>query len=217
MVSFSEFILKAGKVSLPAIVQNPAGSEALVIFSHGSGSSRHSPRNKYVAEFLNNAGIATVLADLLTPEEDQIYDNRFDIELLTERLISVTSAVIDNTILRKKKMGYFGASTGAASALKAAARLGDEIGAVVSRGGRPDLALDEIGEVTAPVLLIVGGLDADVMRLNEVAFSRIRSEKRMKVVPGATHLFEEPGKLEKVALYARDWFIQYLSPKDEVR
>ena len=216
MVLFSEFILKAGKVALPAIVQNPAGSEALVIFSHGSGSSRFSPRNMYVADVLNKAGIATVLADLLTPEEDQVYDNRFDIELLTQRLISVTSAVIDNPELRKKKMGYFGASTGAASALKAAARLGEEIGAVVSRGGRPDLAVDEIAEVTAPVLLIVGGLDSDVMRLNEIAFGKIRSEKRMKVVPGATHLFEEPGKMEKVALYARDWFLQYLTRTDAV-
>jgi putative phosphoribosyl transferase len=206
-----EILLKVGRVILPAILSLPEKATSLVIFSHGSGSSRHSPRNKFVASYLNEAGIATVLADLLTPEEDEVYDNRFDIELLTQRLIAITSAVIDDPQLKHMKLGYFGASTGAASALKAAARLGEEIGAVVSRGGRPDLAMDEVGMVTAPTLLIVGGLDSEVMRLNELSFSKMRAIKRLKVVSGASHLFEEPGKLEKAAQLARDWFLTYLN------
>jgi dienelactone hydrolase len=197
-------------ITLKANLHVPADAQALVIFSHGSGSSRFSSRNRHVAGMLNNENIATLLTDLLTEEEDSIYNNRFDIDLLTERLMKVTNYMMELPEFRDLAVGFFGASTGAASALKAAAQLREGIGAVVSRGGRPDLAGDSLPEVKAPVLLLVGSLDTDVIILNEAAFSKIKSEKEMKIINGATHLFEEEGKLDEVASLAAGWFNKYL-------
>ncbi|MBT8184629.1 MAG: alpha/beta hydrolase [Eudoraea sp.] len=181
----------------------------LVIFSHGSGSSRLSPRNNYVAEILQKKGLATLLFDLLTEEEDRSYDKRFNIDLLTMRLIDVTQWVHQQGATEKLAVAYFGASTGAASALRAAAFYGDDIKAVVSRGGRPDLALDELYKVTAPTLLIVGGRDDVVIELNEKAYQRLAGKRKLEIIPGATHLFEEPGKLQQVAEISADWFIKH--------
>jgi pimeloyl-ACP methyl ester carboxylesterase len=188
----------------------PEGATSLVIFSHGSGSSRFSVRNRHVASRLNHEGIATLLTDLLTDAEDRIYQNRFNIDLLTDRLVEVTLQASQMKELKDLAIGYFGASTGAASALKAAAKLDQKIEAVVSRGGRPDLAKSALLEVKAPVLLIVGSLDTDVIMLNEQAYGLIFCEKRLEVIEGAGHLFEEPGKLEEVADMAIDWFIKHL-------
>jgi len=200
------------KINLMGNVSIPVNAQALVIFSHGSGSGRFSERNNFVANILNNDGIATLLMDLLTEEEDAVYENRFNIELLTQRLISVTNYAADLHELKNLPIGYFGASTGAASALKAAAKLTDMIHAVVSRGGRPDLAQSSLLEVKAPTLLIVGSLDTDVIMLNEQAYSMLYCEKKMEIVTGASHLFEEPGKLYEVAALASDWFMKYLQP-----
>jgi pimeloyl-ACP methyl ester carboxylesterase len=188
----------------------PLGARSLVIFAHGSGSSRHSGRNKYVAKVLSEAGIGTLLFDLLTREEDSAYENRFDIALLTDRLITVTRWIQGQKQNRRLSIGYFGASTGAAAALMAAARLGREIGAVVSRGGRPDLAVGEIENVKSPTLFIVGGNDFAVIQLNQQAYNLLKCEKDMIIIPGATHLFEEPGTLEEVARLASGWFGKYL-------
>lgn len=188
----------------------PKDIRALIIFSHGSGSSRFSRRNNYVAEILNNSKMATLLTDLLTAEEDEIYENRFDIDLLTYRLISVTNYVKKIPELKHIPIGYFGASTGAASALKAAASLGDNIKAVVSRGGRPDMAISDLAFVKAPTLFIVGSLDSVVIELNEQAFKHLRCEKKLEIVEGASHLFEEPGKLDEVADLATDWFVKHI-------
>jgi putative phosphoribosyl transferase len=187
----------------------PEEARGLVIFSHGSGSSRHSPRNKQVAEVLQRQGLATLLFDLLTQEEDQYRENRFDIERLTNRLVSVTRWIGRQNEVQGLPIGYFGASTGAASALLAAASLGSYVQAVVSRGGRPDLALEALPEVRAATLLLVGGLDYDVIQQNELAYSRLSHPKQLEVVPGAGHLFEEPGTLETVARKAADWYSQY--------
>jgi len=187
----------------------PPDAGALVLFSHGSGSSRFSPRNRFVAGVLNRAGMATLLSDLLTENEDAIYANRFDIDVLTERLVAVTRYARQLPELAGLLTGYFGASTGAASALKAAALLGESISAVVSRGGRPDLAGEALQRVTAPTLLIVGSLDEPVIGLNEQAYARLRYEKKLQIIPGASHLFEEAGKLEQVAELAREWFMQH--------
>ena len=184
----------------------PPESDSIVIFSHGSGSSRFSPRNNYVAKMLQQAHIATLLIDLLTKEEDSIYENRFNIDLLTKRLVEVTAYMQRDPGLVKHKFGYFGASTGAASALRAAAKLNRQIHAVVSRGGRPDLAGPVLRFVTSPVLLIVGSLDGEVIQLNEMALNQLTCEKKMEIVKGATHLFEEPGKLGEVAGLASAWF-----------
>lgn len=189
----------------------PRNAQGIIIFSHGSGSSRLSPRNQFVAETLNEAGFATLLFDLLTDKEAHVFENRFNINLLTERLIAVTDWILKDQISDDLQPGYFGASTGAASALKAAAVLGDRIKVVVSRGGRPDLALRELPSVTAPVQLIVGGDDPVVIELNKKAFSKIRSPKEFVIVKGATHLFEEPGKLEDVAENASRWFSKHLA------
>jgi putative phosphoribosyl transferase len=193
----------------------PEKASSLVIFSHGSGSSRFSPRNNFVAQQLQQAGIATLLADLLTRQEDQFYSNRFDILLLSNRLTAITKWVIKNHETASLPIGYFGASTGAASALTAAAELPNLIRAIVSRGGRPDLALIDFNKVKAPTLLIVGELDYDVMELNQKVFSAIRCEKKLLSVSGATHLFEEPGTLEQVAELAGEWFQRYLSPNEK--
>lgn len=196
-----------GKLVVP---QNAIG---LVIFSHGSGSSHKSPRNNFVASLLQEKGLATLLFDLLTEEEDRTYENRFNIGLLTERLIKVTQWIQLQAITQGLPMGYFGASTGAASALRAASSLGNVIKAVVSRGGRPDMALEELTHVTAPTLLIVGGLDHEVIRLNEKAYGKLKCHRKLQIIAQATHLFEEPGKLLEVALISSNWFIEHLMPK----
>ena len=193
----------------------PPAAKGVVLFAHGSGSSRFSPRNKYVAEVLNNAGIATFLIDLLTPEEEAIdvrtRQYRFDIELLAERLISAAEWLKKNHRTRDFSMGIFGSSTGAAAALIAAAKLPDDVAAVVSRGGRPDLAIEYLAEVRAPTLFIVGGRDTVVIGLNKKAMAQVPAAKKLEIVAGATHLFEEPGKLEEVAKLATGWFLEHLS------
>ncbi|MEW5972198.1 MAG: dienelactone hydrolase family protein [Pseudomonadota bacterium] len=193
-----------GLLGLPP---NPVG---LVLFAHGSGSSRLSPRNTQVASVLHEHGVATLLFDLLTAEEDRVYATRFDIALLSHRLLGATRWAQEQKETRGLPLGYFGASTGAAAALIAAATLGDTIRAVVSRGGRPDLAMPVLADVTAPTLLIVGGLDFPVIEMNEPAFRRLGGPKELRIIPGATHLFEEPGTLEQVADAAADWFTRHL-------
>ena len=185
-------------------------SAGIVLFAHGSGSSRFSARNRFVAEALRANGVATLLFDLLTETEDRIYENRFDIDLLTRRLLQATQWARREPRLTGLAVGYFGASTGAAAALKAAAALGEEIAAVVSRGGRPDLAAAELGRVRAPTLLIVGGDDDLVIQLNRSAYEQLACAKELAIVPGAGHLFEEPGTLEEVARLASGWFRRYL-------
>jgi alpha-beta hydrolase superfamily lysophospholipase len=189
----------------------PSGAKGIVLFAHGSGSGRLSPRNNYVAGVLREHGVATLLFDLLTEAEDRIYENRFDIDLLTRRLLLATQWAGQQAATRELAIGYFGASTGAAAALKAAANLEPKIRAVVSRGGRPDLALDELPHVQAPTLLIVGGNDTAVIDLNRTAYRELRAEKELKIIPGATHLFEEPGTLEQVATVAARWFERHLT------
>jgi len=188
---------------------------ALVLFAHGSGSSRHSPRNQFVARTLNRAGLGTFLFDLLTPEEEalDIYtrEHRFNISLLAERLVQATKWATQQEQTRDLRIGYFGSSTGGGGALAAAAELPQDVGAVVSRGGRPDLAGDALSKVQAPTLLIVGGNDDVVIELNEMACDQMRCEVKLEIIPGATHLFEEPAALEKVAKLASDWFSLHLS------
>lgn len=193
----------------------PDQAQGIVLFAHGSGSSRHSPRNNAVARALRQAGMATLLVDLLTPEEDAHYQTRFDIGLLTVRLLAVTqwlsSPANPEPHARSLPLGYFGASTGAAAALQAAARLGMRVGAVVSRGGRPDLAgRHALERVCSPTLLLVGSLDHSVLELNRQAYDFLVGVKRLEIIDGATHLFEEPGTLEQVAQLAAAWFTQYL-------
>ena len=197
-------------VNLQGNLAIPENATGIVIFSHGSGSSRLSPRNNYVAEVLQQKGKATLLFDLLTEKEDRIYENRFNIDLLTERLIAITKWVKENPETKGLNLGYFGASTGAASALVAAAYFGDQIRAVVSRGGRPDLGMQDIQKVKAPTLLIVGGYDDLVIQLNQKAFEKLQCERKFEIVPEASHLFEEPGKLEIVARLSADWFSKWL-------
>jgi len=198
-------------LQLEGILVVPEGARGLVIFSHGAGSSRLSPRNNFVADVLNEVGIATLLFDLLTEEEDRIYQNRFDIPRLTKRLVAVTKWADSQPDLRKLSIGFFGASTGAASALNAAAELGKSVKAVVSRGGRPDLSMDHLPDVRAATLLIVGGFDDVVIDMNQRALEALQCEKKLEIVPEATHLFEEPGKLEVAATLAREWFKRYLT------
>lgn len=205
-----EIVVAAGLVSIAGHLTIPAHPKGVVVFAHGSGSSRHSPRNRYVAEVLNAAGFATVLFDLLTPEEERNRANVFDISLLAARLIDVTAWLGSEPDTASLPVGYFGASTGAGAALAAAAHAGSKIAAVVSRGGRPDLAGNALHEVRAPTLLIVGGRDELVIALNRQAQVAIPAECQLAVVPGATHLFEEPGTLEQVATLARAWFIEHL-------
>jgi putative phosphoribosyl transferase len=197
-------------VTLKGDLVLPENAIGIVVFSHGSGSSRFSPRNKMVAELIQQQNIGTFLFDLLTEEEDQIYENRFDIDLLTNRLIKTTEWLMSNEIPEDTPIGYFGASTGAASALKAAAYFKKSIKAVISRGGRPDLVINELSMVTAPTLLIVGGLDIPVIRMNKMAFAQLDSVKEIKIIPSATHLFEEPEKLSEVADLAITWYKTFL-------
>jgi putative phosphoribosyl transferase len=198
------------RVLLEGTLDLPAGCSKVVVFAHGSGSSRFSPRNRFVAKELSRHGIGTLLLDLLTPEEDQVYQVRFDIGLLATRLGLVIDWLRSQPALKNASIGLFGASTGAAAALKTAAAAGEKIRAAVSRGGRPDLANAYLPLVLCPTLLIVGGNDKEVIVLNKQALARLTCEKQLVVVPGATHLFEEPGKLEEVARLASDWFERYL-------
>jgi putative phosphoribosyl transferase len=200
-----------GPLGLAGTLHLPASASALVVFAHGSGSSRFSPRNMAVADALNARGIATLLFDLLTPQEEENRANVFDIPLLAGRLIDVVRWIDGQPELARLPLGLFGASTGAAAALVAAAQLGSRVGAVVSRGGRPDLADAALGVVTAPTLLIVGGLDYGVIELNEQAFARLTAPKTIEIVPGATHLFPEPGRLELVIEHAARWFKSHLN------
>jgi dienelactone hydrolase len=204
-----EVRIPAGPIHLEGTLDLPVGLSGVVVFVHGSGSSRFSPRNRFVAKELSECGIGTLLLDLLTAEEDLVYRTRFDIELLAARLAYVTDWLNSRPDLTTASVGLFGASTGAAAALKAAGT-GEKIRAVVSRGGRPDLAGEYLRLVRCPTLLIVGGSDHEVLRLNEGAFTQLMCEKQLAVVPGATHLFEEPGTLEQVARLASDWFERYL-------
>ncbi|SMF41305.1 dienelactone hydrolase family protein [Pseudogulbenkiania subflava] len=191
----------------------PLGAVGVVLFAHGSGSGRFSPRNNYVAEVLQEAGIATLLFDLLTREEDQVYQTRFDIALLTERLETATAWLKRQPDTAALPVGYFGASTGAAAALRAAAHQGADIAAVVSRGGRPDLAgAAALAQVHSPTLLLVGELDIEVIRLNQEAQAHMHCPTSLVIVPGATHLFEEPGTLTEVANHAAQWLRAHLSP-----
>jgi putative phosphoribosyl transferase len=213
----SEAQISAGRAILSGNLDIPDGAGALVLFAHGSGSSRHSPRNQFVARTLNDAKLGTLLFDLLTPEEEaidmQTRELRFNIHLLAERLVHATKWAKQEKQTRDLRIGYFGSSTGGAAALVAAADVPQDVGAVVSRGGRPDLAGEALPKVQAPTLLIVGGNDDIVIELNEQARDRIRCEVKLEIIPGATHLFEEPGALEKVAKLAGDWFSLHLDGK----
>jgi dienelactone hydrolase len=203
--------VQAGAVTLVGDLALPVDAKGVVLFAHGSGSSRHSPRNRFVASELRAAGLATLLIDLLTPDEEAIDARtahlRFDIGLLAERLVAATDWLGDQAETRDLNVGYFGASTGAGAALVAAAERAEAVGAVVSRGGRPDLAGDALPRVRAPTLLIVGGADAQVIGMNTAALVRMRCAVDLEIVPGASHLFEEPGALEEVARLGRAWFV----------
>jgi len=205
-----EVNISVNGISLPGTLVLPDQAQGIVIFAHGSGSSRFSPRNRFVAEVLHKAGIGTLLFDLLTQEEDQVYENRFNIDLITERLVKATEWLAGQEEARDVPFGYFGASTGAAAALKGAARLGGRLSAVVSRGGRPDLAMADLPQVQSPTLLIVGGLDYQVLDLNRQALDKLSAPKHLEIIPGATHLFEEPGTLEQAADAAAAWFKENL-------
>lgn len=209
--------VQLGETGREGILGIPERAVGIVIFAHGSGSGRFSPRNNFVASELQRAGIATLLVDLLTPEEELDRANVFDIELLAERLLETTAWVHHDARTARLAIGYFGASTGAAGALVAAAEPNAGIAAIVSRGGRPDLAGDALDRVQAPTLLIVGGLDAPVISLNERAFERLTCEKELEVVPGAGHLFEETGTLDIVARLACGWFSRHLGMREGTR
>ena len=204
-----EISIPLASVTLKGELVLPENALGIVVFSHGSGSSRFSPRNKMVAELIQQHGMGTLLFDLLTEQEDRIYENRFNIDLLVSRLIEATEWLMHNVETQEFSLAYFGASTGAASALRAAAYFEKKIKAVVSRGGRPDLALKALPMVTAPTLLIVGQLDVPVIQMNKQAFDQLQCIKEMKIIPGATHLFEEPGKLIEVAEMAISWYKEY--------
>lgn len=209
----------AGAITLEGNLVVPSNAGGVVLFAHGSGSSRHSLRNRYVAGVLQEAGLATLLVDLLTPQEEQVDMRtahlRFDIGMLAERLVWTTDWLSQQPDTASLRVGYFGASTGGGAALVAAAERPDSVAAVVSRGGRPDLAGPALSRVTAPTLLIVGGNDPIVIQLNQEAKAQMRGEVQLAIVPGASHLFEERGTLEEVARLARDWFLRYLPGKHE--
>jgi putative phosphoribosyl transferase len=209
--------IQAGEVMLAGDLGIPAKAQGIVLFAHGSGSSRFSPRNRFVAQVLQTGGLATLLFDLLTAEEEEIdlrtRHLRFDIGLLANRLVATTDWVLQQPTTRHLKIGYFGSSTGAAAALIAATQRANAVAAVVSRGGRPDLAMPALPQVKAPTLLIVGGNDFPVIQMNEQALAQLSAEAKLEIVPGASHLFEEPGTLEVVARLARDWFQEHLSQK----
>jgi pimeloyl-ACP methyl ester carboxylesterase len=210
--------IPSGSVALEGDLTLPVEARGVVVFAHGSGSSRNSPRNRYVARLLNDANLATLLFDLLTPAEEVVDRRtahlRFDIDLLATRLLDATDWLLQQPDTRHLPIGYFGASTGAAAALVAAAERPDAVRAVVSRGGRPDLAGLALPRVRAATLLIVGEEDVTVLELNREAFELLRCEKRLVIIPGATHLFEEPGALDEVARLAREWLEHYLSPAE---
>jgi len=201
-------------VELEGMLEIPESASGLVVFAHGSGSSRKSPRNNFVAEVIRDRGVGTLLFDLLTEEEDQVYETRFDISLLTDRLVAVTEWLRGRDETAELAIGYFGSSTGAASALRAAARRPADTDAVVSRGGRVDLASEVLDEVRAPSLFIVGGADTQVLELNREAFAQLECEKELAVIEGAGHLFEGEGELEDVAEIAADWFATHLGVVD---
>jgi len=207
--------IPAGRATLDGNLTIADQATALVLFAHGSGSSRYSPRNQFVARTLNNASLATLLFDLLTPEEESVDirtgQHRFNIGLLAERLVHATNWAKQQEQTRDLRIGYFGSSTGGGAALVAAAELPQNVDAIVSRGGRPDLAGDALPKVQAPTLLIVGGEDHVVIDLNEQARAQMRCEVKVEIVPGATHLFEEPGALEQVAELASDWFLLHVA------
>jgi putative phosphoribosyl transferase len=196
--------------TLEGMLVIPSQAKGMVLFAHGSGSSRLSPRNNFVAAVLQRAGIGTLLIDLLTEDEDKVYETRFDIDLLTRRLIAIMHWLQKQPETKDLTRGIFGASTGAAAALRAAAHLKNNIRALVLRGGRPDLASEVLEKVVSPTLLIVGGNDYGVIELNKLAYKRLQCEKKLEIIPGATHLFEEKGALEKVAQLAANWFERYL-------
>lgn len=206
--------IPSGQILLEGELLVPVGATGVVLFAHGSGSSRHSPRNQLVASTIREAGVGTLLFDLLTQEEEAVdirtRQLRFDIGLLAQRLVDATTWIKREPDTSHLRVGYFGSSTGGGAALVAAAAVGEEIGAVVSRGGRPDLAGDALAKVKSPTLLIVGGLDSPVIRMNEDAYRQLLCEKQIRIIPGATHLFEEPGTLEEVAHLAADWFQRHL-------
>jgi dienelactone hydrolase len=215
----NEVQIHAGRTILSGNLTLPEKAVALVLFAHGSGSSRHSPRNQFVARTLNDAGLATLLFDLLTQDEEAIdvhtREHRFNIGLLAERLVHATKWAKQQEQTRDLRVGYFGSSTGGGAALVAAAEIPQDVDAVVSRGGRPDLAGDALPKVQAPTLLIVGGNDDIVIELNEMARDQMRCEVKLEIVSGATHLFEEPGALEKVANLASDWFVNHIGRASE--
>ena len=210
--------ISAGRAALSGSLTIPENSEAIVLFAHGSGSSRHSPRNQSVARTLNRAVLGTLLFDLLTSEEEALdihtREHRFNISLLAQRLVNATKWVRRQEQTRNFQVGYFGSSTGGAAALVAAAELQEHAGAVVSRGGRPDLAGDALPKVQAPTLLIVGGNDDVVIELNEMARDQMRCEVKLEIIRGATHLFEEPGALEQVAKLASAWFVNHIGTQN---
>ena len=210
----NEVQIQAGRAVLSGNLMIPKNAAALVLFAHGSGSSRHSPRNQFVARTLNDAGLGTLLFDLLTPDEEAIdmrtREHRFNIGLLAERLVHIARWAKQQKQTRDLRVGFFGSSTGGGAALVAAAQVPNDVGAVVSRGGRPDLAGDALPKVQAPTLLIVGGNDDIVIELNEMARDQMHCEVKLEIVPGATHLFGEPGALEKVAKLAGDWFVNHI-------
>lgn len=209
-----DVVITDGEVNLEGELVVPPGAPGVVVFAHGSGSSRYSRRNRYVASVLQGTGLGTLVFDLLTPEEaaaDEVgYQLRFDIPFLARRLVAATRWLVRQPAAHGLAIGLFGASTGAAAALVAAAELGPIVLAVVSRGGRPDLAAGALREVDAPTLLIVGGYDEVVIELNEVALERMTCERQLRIIPGATHLFEEPGRLEQVARLSSEWFARHL-------
>jgi dienelactone hydrolase len=213
--------VSTGLVVLEGNLGIPDGARGIVLFAHGSGSGRHSPRNRYVARRLRQANLATLLIDLLTAEEEtidlQTRQHRFDIKLLAGRLVGATDWLTQNPDTRNLRVGYFGASTGAGAALVAAVECPELVAAVVSRGGRPDLAGQALPRVAAPTLLIVGENDLPVIGMNREALEQLRTEKELQIVPGATHLFEEPGTLEEVARLAAEWFVRYLNPDTSTR
>jgi putative phosphoribosyl transferase len=210
----TELKIPVGDATVEGNLTLPHDAKGIVVFAHGSGSSRFSPRNQYVAKFFNNQKIGALLFDLLTPEEEEVdmvtAEYRFNIDLLAQRLVGVTKWLRKDSTTQKFKLSYFGASTGAAAALIAAAEMPEAVSAVVSRGGRPDLAGDYLAQVKAPTLLLVGGWDTEVIELNRLAQSQMTNQNKLVIIPEATHLFEEPGKLEEVAGHSAEWFKRYL-------